>query len=131
MMASTHAFLNICGLTSKNEEIRLILDQQRFSILFLAETFLNKHDGNSIYDMPNYQVVRRDSGYGYGGGLLVYVHTICNSVHFEHLTELDNIMPESLNIKVKPRAQNSFLVSSIYRPPSSKSDWPNQTYGFF
>ena len=73
MMASTYAFLNVRGLTSKIEEIRLILDQQRFSILFQAETFLNKHDGNSIYDMPNYQVVRRDRGYGYDGGLLAYV----------------------------------------------------------
>ena len=105
-MASIYAFLNVRGFTSKIEEIRLMLDQQRVSILFLAETFLNKHDGDSIHDMPNYQLVRRDRGYGYGGGLLAYVHS---SVQFEHLTELDNIMPESLNIKVKPRAQKSFL----------------------
>ena len=74
MMASTYAFLNVRGLTSKIEEIRLILDQQRFSILFLGETFLNEHDGNSIYDMPNYQLERRDRGYGYGGGLLAYMY---------------------------------------------------------
>ena len=55
-MASTNVFLNVRGLTNKIEEIRLILDQQRFSILFLAETFLNEHDGNSIYDMPVYTI---------------------------------------------------------------------------
>ena len=100
-MDSMFGFLNIRGISSKIEEVRVILNQQNFSMLCLAETFLNKHDSDSVYAEPGYQMIRRDCGYGCGGGLAVYIH---NSLQFECLGQLDSSMPESINIKVKPKS---------------------------
>ena len=128
MMYSEFAFLNVRGMTSKIEEIKSILHQRKFAILGLAETFLNEHDGVGIFAVPGYQLIRKDRGYGYGGGLVVYIH---ESVQFEHLADFDNSMPESITIKVKPSTNKSCLVSFIYRPPNSKSAWYDLAYEYF
>ena len=128
MMASRYAFLNIHGLTSKIEEMRLILTERNFSVLCLSETFLSSYDSDNIYAVPYYRMIRRDRGYGCGGGLIVYIH---NSVAYEHLENLDSSMPESVNIKVKPNMKKGFILSFLYRPPNSTSSWYDKVYEYF
>ena len=76
-----------------------------------------KRDSDSVYVELGYQMIRRDCGYGCGGGLAVYIH---NSVQFECLGQLDTKMPESINIKVKPKYSKCFLVSFVYLNGSKK-----------
>lgn len=42
------AYLNIRGLASKLEEVRLILNDRKFNILCLAETFLDENDDSCL-----------------------------------------------------------------------------------
>lgn len=114
------AYLNIRGLASKLEEVRLILSDHKFSILCLAETFLNENDDSCLYEVPGYTMIRRDRLCNNGGGLLCYVH---DSLVIEHLENLDLYMDESITVKVRPRSQKSFLVTYLYRPPQSKATW--------
>ena len=114
------AYLNIRGLASKLEEVRLILNDRKFNILCLAETFLDENDDSCLYEMPGYVMIRRDRLCNNGGGLLCYVQ---DSLVFEHMQNLDLAMEESVTIMIKPRHQKSFLVTYLYRPPQSKVSW--------
>ena len=107
-------------MASKLEEVRLILSDHKFSILCLAETFLNENDDSCLYEVPGYTMIRRDRLCNNGGGLLCYVH---DSLVIEHLENLDLYMDESITVKVRPRSQKSFLVTYLYRPPQSKASW--------
>ena len=54
------AYLNIRGLTSKLDEIEMILEKHKFDIFCLSEIFLEENDSNHINAMPGYRVLRRD-----------------------------------------------------------------------
>ena len=76
-----------------------------------------KQDSDSVYAELGYQMIRRDCGYGCGGGLAVYSH---NSAQLECLGQLFTNMPESINIKVTPKSTWCFLVSIVYLNGSIK-----------
>ena len=104
------AYLNIRGLASKLEEVRLILNDRKFNILCLAFTFLEENDDSCLYEMPGYVMIRRDRLCNNGGGLLCYVQ---DSLVFEHMQNLDLAMEESVTIMIKPSHQKSFLVTYL------------------
>ena len=117
------AHLNIRGLISKIDEIRDLLFINNFKILCLSETFLNESTPNSIIDVPNYYIIRRDRLRRYGGGVLCYLHS---SVSFEHIAQFDHFMEESITLKIKPNFQHPYILSCVYRPPSSLISWDDQ-----
>lgn len=76
-----------------------MLDTYKFSILCLAETFLNQNGSTNTYKMARDQL--SDSG----GGLVSYIH---KSLQIEHLKELDDDIPESINIRIIPSVMESY-----------------------
>ena len=70
------ASLNICSITRKIDELKILLDRTDLDIRTLNETFLNDSIGNEDIAIPGYKHFRLDrttaSGKVHGGGLLVY-----------------------------------------------------------
>lgn len=72
--------LNIQGIQNKIDQIDLLLNssQNNIHILGLSETKLNSNHMNSIFEVKNYQMFRKDRVISedrpeHGGGLIVYV----------------------------------------------------------
>ena len=119
-MNTSIGFLNIRGLTSKLDEIKIILSNHKFDIFCLAETFLDVDDSDSFYTIPGFCIVRRDRPSSNGGGLLVYVN---NSLQFKNLDILCDDSLEILSLKIMPKYEKNFALSVVYRPPNSVSEW--------
>ena len=118
------AHLNIRGLASKLDEVKGVISKHKFQIFCLTETFIHKDEKDNFYEIPGYDIIRRDRAEKFGGGILCYIQ---NSFNYEQLTALDQSMPESLSILLKPNHQKKFVISFIYRPPSKPVAW-NETF---
>lgn len=110
--------LNIRSVVSKGNLLEHLLSHSNLDFLGLPETWLNKHSPEAAFDIPGYNMFRRDRNKGKGGGLLVCVkNTIaCNLIEWSQDIDMECI---GLNMSVSP--QMSFIVICLYRPPSSNS----------
>ena len=76
--------------------------------------------------MHGYQLERKDRDQcrfvssENGGGVLMY---IANHVNYNRRHDLESNKVESIWLEIKLRNTKSFLVCSVYRPPSAKVDW--------
>ena len=111
--------LNIHYLYPKLDEIKLILSQQDIDILCLCETFLNETFLTIEMQIENFKMFRKDRQTN-GGGLVIYVR---DELHCLQRTDLENISVESIWLEIKQPNSKSFLISYVYRPPSSKVQW--------
>lgn len=112
---------NVQSLTdTKFEEISSLLGAQdnrnRANVVILTETFLTNKKPNSIYNIPDYDLYRRDRIGKKGSGLLVYVNNRLTSNQRDDLMSTDC---ETLWLEVFPY-KRPLLVAGVYRPPSSK-----------
>ena len=115
-MATRHlgfsiAHLNIRGLVSKMDEIRLILINHQFKVLHISETFLSSAIDNQLLHIPNYSIIRRDRPGRHGGGVLSYIHS---SINFTVLHDMEAILPEALAILISQKFCKPFITSVIY-----------------
>ena len=118
---------NICSLTNKLDEIKLLLSSfsnQRKDrpnlILGIAETFLNDSWSDASLAMEKYTLFRSDRLANRGGGLLVYV-----PAHLPISRRSDLEMPgiETIWLELRyPRSRPS-LFSFVYRPPSDDASF--------
>lgn len=106
-------------MSKKLHEISLIMDQQLPAVLMLSETFLSKNIPDSYLSIPNYNLIRRDRQ-THGGGVATFIH---KSFKYTHLASLDDLLPETLTVRIYPDRQASFVLSCIYRPPNSSNSW--------
>jgi len=118
------AHLNIRSLPQKIDEVKFILKNNNFNILGLTESFLSEKHDDCLYNIPDYEMVRRDRKNRYGGGIVCYLH---KSVKFEHITLLDRDMEEVITVKIKPDFGVPFIISFVYRPPDAIAEW-NSTF---
>mgnify|MGYP001804454297 CR=1 FL=1 len=104
--------LNIRGLASK---LKGVISKHKFQIFCRTETFIHNDEKDKFYEIPGCDIIRRDTAKKVGDSILCYIQ---NSFNYEQLTALDQSMPESLSILLKPNHQKKFVISFIYRPPS-------------
>ena len=118
---------NIEHLTdTKFEQISLILKTcNNIDILFLLETFLKPFNPDSVYNIPGYNLYRKDrDGTKAGGGLLAYV---ADRVRAKRMYEHEDDGIESMWFNVCPHKSNRpILVGALYRPPSTNADTDNK-----
>ena len=119
--------LNIKHVKPKLDNINLILSSSNnVDIQGLCETFLNQNTDNSILNMQGYHIERKDRDQCHlitpddGGGILVY---IANHLNYTRRNDLESQNVESIWLEIKLKNSKSFLVCSVYRPPSAKSEW--------
>lgn len=85
------AYLNICSILCKCDEVRLLLEHSNLDFLALGETFLNESITDAELHIYGYHIFRSNrtiaSGKSDGGGLLIYasdkyssdrIHTSCS-----------------------------------------------------
>ena len=134
------AYLNIQGLLGdskrgadshrKLDELRISLSENNaLQLLCLNETWLSHKVDSSEIAIDNYNIVRRDRKHGECGGILLYVNqSLKYSKVFVDSKRYPNL--EICVIKILPQHAKSLTVCSIYRPPSSKSDWLDAFHAF-
>ena len=117
------AHINVRGLAKKVDELKLHVIKHHLKILHISETFLTSNLNSDMLCIPDFNIVRRDRALKHGGGVLTYLHS---TLHHSVLSNLDNILPESLTIQISQPSAKPFITSVIYRPPNSPTKWLDQ-----
>ena len=110
--------LNITSLPKHIDEIRILLTDQCLDVLALNETRLDDNISNEDIHIDSYDLIRFDRSRK-GGGVCMYVK---NSHSF---LERNDLMRENLEasfIEIHKPSSASFVVGTIYRPPSASVD---------
>ena len=110
--------LNIVSLPKHIDEIRIILADQYFDVLALNETRLDKNISNQDMFIQNYDLIRADRSRS-GGGVCLYVK---NSINYLNRNDLIGENLEPICIEIFKPSSASFIVGTIYRPPSTFVD---------
>ena len=95
-------------------------------MLGTCETFLSKTDEDTIVNINGFTIERKDRDScpdietNKGGGILIYLR---DKLEYVRRHDLESPDLESIWIEIKIKHTKSFLVCSVYRPPSSTADW--------
>nr|CAI5833305.1 unnamed protein product [Callosobruchus analis] len=87
----------------------------RYSVLGLSETWLNGGTLDSIFDMPNYALVRSDRD-GRGGGVAFYIGNQLKFKKFDVPSASRSLEHLWLSLKIEGKC---VCVGSLYRPPNT------------
>ena len=119
--------LNIQGIQNKIDQIDLLVNssQNNIHILGLSETKLNSNHMNSIFEVKNYQMFRKDRVISvdrpeHGGGLIVYVK---DGINCKRRYDLECEQIECVWLEIFPTNCKSFLIGNIYRHPNETVNW--------
>lgn len=106
--------LNVQSLVPKFNELKLFIEQNKFDILALSETWLNDSVDTKSLMIADFNFVRVDRNTGArGGGVSLYIH---NRFRFELLDIPNNSNIEQLFIKIQYNGI-SFVTAVVYKPP--------------
>ena len=108
------AHLNVRTLLSNIDEIRLLLSSHNIHILCVNETRLDTSISDQEIHVDGFSVLRKDRNRS-GGGVAVFVS---NSISYSVKDNLSVDQLEMVWLEAKPTHSKSFLICSVYRPPS-------------
>ena len=112
------ASLNINGLRSHHDEIKMLLNDKGIHVLALNETKLDASVPKELTEISGFQEKRLDRTCN-GGGVALYVR---DSIK---MTQRDDVPSEGLEllcVEISPPKSKPFLVVAWYRPPSGLVD---------
>ena len=119
--------LNIRHVKSKLDERKIILNSTKHIDVFgLCETFLSESVDNDILNIDSYTIERKDrhenntASANKGGEVVVYLSINLNYIRRKDI-ESPNI--ESIWVEIMLGNSKSFLICSVYRPPTSAVEW--------
>lgn len=116
------AHLNICSLKSR-EHFTLLKDSvvsNNFDIFTISETWLDSSVNNESIHIPGYTLYRQDRGpHKPGGGLCVYIKKNYKVSSLENVSSVSDNNFQQLWLKVQSRCYKSFVICTVYRPPST------------
>ena len=114
-------------LKPKVDNMKVLLDQNRSIYIFgLCETFLNDSIDNEQIHINGFKFERKDRlntvahPSGKGGGILMYV---AEHIDYSRRKEIESTDIESMWIEIEIKNSKSYLICSVYRPPSSNIEW--------
>ena len=111
--------LNMTSLTKHVDEIRILLTDKCLDVLALNETRLDEYISNEDIHIDSYDLIRFDRSRK-AGGVCIYVKNFHTS-----FPERNDLMRENLEasfIEIHKPSSASFVVGTIYRPPSASVD---------
>ena len=108
------ASLNINGLRSHLDELKLMIKDLGIHILALNETKLDPGYPKELTDVSGFQQERLDRTC-HGGGVSIYIR---DSIKYKLRSDVPTDDLEMICIEVEPPKSKSFLVLAWYRPPS-------------
>ena len=98
------------------ESLLFTLNNFKFSIIGVTETWLH-NTSPSIFNLHNYNLIRRDREEQRGGGVAFY---ISENLQFKVRKEISLKQSETLFLEImKPKGKN-IIIGLIYRPPHGK-----------
>ena len=100
------------------DEIRLMLRHKKIDILALNETRLDSSISDELVGVDGYDLLRADRTRN-GGGVCIYIR--CN-INYQKRPDLVPNDLEAVSIEVRQANSQSFIISSVYRPPNSKTE---------
>lgn len=110
--------LNVRGIRSSLDELRILLKHQAIDVFSISETWLNNKVSDVELEIEGYHLLRKDRLHANGGGIAVYI----KSKHvFRHRSDLETVDLESLWVELMIPKSKSFLLSVVYRPPQDNS----------
>ena len=116
------AHLNIRSLKSR-EHFTLLKDSvvsNNFDIFTISETWLDSSVNNESIHIPGYTLYRQDRGpHKPGGGLCVYIKKNDKVSSLENVSSVSDNNFQQLWLKVQSRCYKSFVICTVYRPPST------------
>ena len=109
------AFLNIVSLLKKIDEINFSMTNKFIDLIAFNETRLDPNITDNMISLDGYDVIRKDRSRN-GGGVCIYLRSSINYKIRKDLVppELEAVCVEIIKPHSKP-----FLVTTVYRPPSS------------
>ncbi|XP_057316787.1 uncharacterized protein LOC130657807 [Hydractinia symbiolongicarpus] len=110
--------LNVNGLRSKLDYIKVFLHEHKLDILALNETKIDSHVTNADITIPGYNIFCCDRN-KHGGGVVIYAIDTLPTKKLSHLSK-DSI--ESIWIEVILKKSFPIFLCSIYRPPAKGKD---------
>ena len=112
------AMLNVASLVKHLDEIRLILLDRNLDVLAINETRLDSTISDGLVSIDGYNVLRADRDRN-GGGVCIYIRCQINYTPRPDLVPTDL---EAVCVEINQANAQSFIISSIYRPPSSTNE---------
>ena len=116
------AHLNIRSLKSREHFILLkeSVVSNSFDIFTISETWLDSSVNNESIHIPGYTLHRQDRGpHKPGGGLCVYIKENYKVSSMENVSSVSDNNFQQLWLKVQSRCYKSFVICTVYRPPST------------
>ena len=110
------AFLNKVSSLKKLDEINFSMTNKLINLIaFINETRLDPNITDNMISLDGYDVIRKDRSRN-GGGVCIYLRSSINYKIRKDLVppELEAVCVEIIKPHSKP-----FLVTTVYRPPSS------------
>ena len=91
-----------------------------FDIFTIPETWLDSSVNNESIHIPGYTLYRQDRGpHKPGGGLCVYIKKNYKVSSLENVSSVSDNNFQQLWLKVQSRCYKSFVICTVYRPPST------------
>ena len=112
------AMLNVASLVKHLDEIRLILLDKKLDVLAINETRLDSTNFDELVSIVGYNVLRADRDRN-GGGVCIYIRCHVNYTLRPDLVPTDL---EAVCVEINQANSQSFIISSIYRPPCSTNE---------
>ena len=104
--------LNINSVLSKIDELRIIVNKSKASVIGITESKLDKTVLDGEINIDGYELVRSDRN-RHGGGVACYIRNdISFDVRGDFSNEIENIFLDIFLPKTKP-----ILIGILYRPP--------------
>ena len=107
------AHININSLQNKFDELRVILDNNLVDCLYVSESKLNDSHSDSLFQIPNYHMYRKDNKHDNGGGLICFIRSDIPSYE----EKIDSHPCENLTI-VAHIESVKWIFIGVYRKPS-------------
>ena len=115
------AYLNICSVVRKFDDIRMLLEKSNLDVFVLGETFLNTCIDETELNIPGYSFIHGDrSGPGCksgGGGLLAYLK---DKLEYEPI--LNKCTPNLEGLWFTISLQSKANTNMWVRPPNASID---------
>jgi len=118
--------VNARSLTSDNKlgQLRHKITEENIDVLCITETWLHKDIPSNLLSIPNYELYRLDphGQHRQGKGVCIYARTefVIKPLDLSDQLSKHDSGVYCLNIQLQYKYNKSFIVSVIYRPPSSK-----------
>ncbi|KAJ8958616.1 hypothetical protein NQ318_016338, partial [Aromia moschata] len=113
-----YLYTNLASLVSKFQEFMLIINNLKPTIILISETWLKPIIPDSIINIPNYTIFRKDRTLSRGGGVCIYRK---EKIEVEVLEHLDSSPIESLWLNIK-WSELELNIACVYRPPNLASE---------